>query len=242
MGPVRTSHRAISRAKVTFYYAYPGANSWTALGTLQTNPIPAIWNVYAFNPNVPSHVGQIMYQLNTSSPAWIEWRVPTDPEYQTVLWSAVPRNNPTAEPQIYIDFQGTWQWTTLSQLQELAQKLQELLALEQQKGITSAPTTLVTIGGASETPQALTDLVNGVDRLGGSEELAEAFSNVHNFDLTDPLPQATPGRPRSTSATRSSGMRPMYGSARYAIVTVHRATHQLRLWQRLHGFGSAVAP
>jgi hypothetical protein len=81
------------------------------------------------------------------------------------------------------------EWTTVSELEQLVADLQALLALEQQ-GTTPAPTDIVTIGGASETPQALTDLANGVDTLGGSTELEQAFSNVYSLGISEPF---TPG-------------------------------------------------
>jgi hypothetical protein len=148
------------------------------------NAIKTIYNIYAYDNRVPSHIGVLKYQLNTAFPGSLVWRVPSDPEYQTVLWSSVPRNNVNAEPQIEIYFQGGWIWTTISKLQQLVATLQAQLAAEQQQGTTAAPTDLVTVSGASETPKALTDLANGVDTLGGNVQLGQALSNVYSLSLS----------------------------------------------------------
>jgi hypothetical protein len=154
------------------------------------NAIKTIYNVYAYDDRVASHVGALQYQLNTAYPDWIVWRVPSDPEFQTVLWASVPRNNINAEPEIEIYFNGHWVWTTVSKLQQLVAALQALLAAEQQQGITPAPTDIVTVGGASETPPQLTDLVNGVDKLGGNAQLGQEFSSVYSIGISEPF---TPG-------------------------------------------------
>ncbi len=146
--------------------------------------ITAVYNVYAFDNSRANNVGPILFQLDTAFPEWIVWRVPSDPEFQTVLWAAVPTSNIYAEPLLEIYLAGEWQWTTKARLEQLIIELEELLAAEGQPYI-------VTISGVSPaTTQALTDLANGVDTLGGSTELEQAFSNVYSLGISEPF---TPG-------------------------------------------------
>jgi hypothetical protein len=200
--PTKSAPASTIPADGTNYWASNGCHYYVANRTwyadycvaYQTDSagraITTVINVYAYNSSAPSHVGPLLYQLSTGSPEWIVWRVPSDPEFETVLWTAVPRNNIYAEPKIEIYFEGHLEWTSVAELQQLIATLQTLLALEQQQGITPAPTNLVTVGGASETSQALTDLANGVDRLGGNAQLGQAASNVFSLGISEPF---TPG-------------------------------------------------
>lgn len=151
------------------------------------NPIKNIINIYRFDNRDQGNVGPLLYQFETASPEWLIWRVPSDPEYQTVLWSAVPINNVTAEPKIEILFDGHWEWTTVSQLKELVTLWERYVAVEQQQGIVPTTTDIVTIDGASETPQAFTDLVNNVDTLGGNAELGQLGINLYSAGVSDPV-------------------------------------------------------
>ena len=45
----------------------------------------------------------------------------------------------------------------------------------------------MSIAGSSDSYQALTDLVNGVDTLGGNVQLGETFSNIYSIGVSDPV-------------------------------------------------------
>lgn len=145
-----------------------------------------IVNIYAYDPHSAMRAGALQYQLNTAFPGWMVWRVPSDPEFQTVLWAAVPQNNPTAEPKLWVDFQGKWQWITKSGLIALIQQLEAIVAA-QGGGTPPASSNIVTVAGSPEGPWAFTDLANGVDKLGGNAQLGQAFSNIYSLATMDPV-------------------------------------------------------
>lgn len=141
----------------------------------------SVINIYDYNSRSAMRAGALRYQLRTNFPNFIVWRDPNDTEFRTVAWAAVPRSNPTAEPQLWVDFEGRWQWITKSGLIALIQRLEAIIAA-QGGGTLPASSNLVTVGGASEGPWAFTDLANGIDRLSGNAQLAQTFSSIYTID------------------------------------------------------------
>ncbi len=138
-------------------------------------------NVYAFNPRSVTRIGALAFQLNTANSSWIEWRIPSNPVFRAARWAAVPRNDPTAEPEFYIYLNGGWAWWTKSQLIQYINTLEQII----QKESSTPPSS--SIISADGTVPALTDLANGVDSLGGNAEIGQVMSNIYSLGVSAPL-------------------------------------------------------
>ncbi len=145
--------------------------------------IEDLFDLYEYDAASSTHVGKFLLEENTREPGWFEFRIPGDSLFDVVEWAALKESEPTAAPSFEVILDGKHTWISEAELKADLQAQQAAAAGQQ-----AAPpsTSTVSVGGES-TPQAFTDLLNGFDALGGSEELEQAFSGVYSLNLMDPV-------------------------------------------------------
>jgi hypothetical protein len=147
--------------------------------------IEDLFDLYEYNPSSSTHAGNFVVEQNTEEPGWFEFRVPGNSLFEVVLWAAIKESEPSAPPAFEVDLGGKDVWISEAELKRDLEAQRAAAAGQQ-----AAPpaTQTVTIGGVPPSAeQALDNMLNGFDALGGSEELAQSFSAVYSLNLMDPV-------------------------------------------------------